>query len=132
MTIITIALHSIVQFCNMLIVMTSNTNGRRRKRNIVSIAYNLLAWCLDVLGDLLGLLVRSWDFHLAMVLVGIISCGLTPVIYLIGGKDYYSRATSSGEKNFVQHIVHLIRGQEIIDEPYSKSPVRSPLSKSKA
>ena len=109
--------------------MTSNTNGRRRKRNIVSIAYNLLAWCLDVLGDLLGLMVRSWDYHLAMVLVGIISCGLTPVIYLIGGQDYYSRATSSGEKNFAQHIVHLVRGQEIIDKPDSKSPVQSPMSK---
>ena len=84
-----------------------------------------------MLGDLLGLLVRSWDFHLAMVLVGIISCGLTPVIYLIGGRDYYSRATSSKEKNFVQHIVHLVRGQEIIDKPDSKSPVQSPLSKPK-
>ena len=99
----------------LLIVMTRNTqniNGRRRQKNVVSIAYNLLAWCLDVLGDLLGLMVRSWDYHLAMVLVIICSSGLTPVIYLIGGRDYYSRATSSGEKNFVKHILHLIRGME--------------------
>ena len=90
---------------------TQNLIGRRRQRNIVSISYNLLAWCLDVLGDLLGLLVRSWDFHLARNLYIICSSGLTPVIYLIGGKDYYSRATSSGEqKNFVKHIVHLVRG----------------------
>ena len=111
-----------------MIVMTCNNHhiGRRARRNVVSIAYNLLAWCLDVVGDLLGLLVRSWDFHLAMVLVGIFSSGLTPVIYLIGGKDYYSRATSSGEKNFVQHLVHLVRGDKIIDKPNSKFPVPSP------
>ena len=105
---------------------TQNINGRRRQRNVVSIAYNLLAWCLDVVGDMLGLLVRAWDFQLAMVLVGIFSSGLTPVIYLIGGKDYYSRATSSGEKNFVQHLVHLVRGDKIIDKTNSKFPVPSP------
>ena len=92
--------------------MSRNTQKRRRQRNIISIAYNLLAWCLDVVGDLLGLLVRSWDFHLAMVLVGIFSSGLTPVIYLIGGRDYYSRATSSREKNFIQHLVYLVRGKK--------------------
>ena len=106
---------------------TLNNIGRRRQRNIVSIAYNLLAWCLDVVGDMLGLLVRAWDFQLAMVLVGIFSSGLTPVIYLIGGKDYYSRATSSGEKNFVQHLVHLVRGGwDYIGKPYSKSPGQKP------
>ena len=36
-------------------------NGRRRKKNIVSIAYNLVAWCLDVLGDMLAFLVKRWD-----------------------------------------------------------------------
>ena len=92
---------------------TQNLIGRRRQRNIVSISYNLLAWCLDVLGDLLGLLVRPWDFHLAMNLYIICSSGLTPVIYLIGGKDYYSsRATSSRQKNFVQHLMYLVRGGE--------------------
>ena len=88
---------------------TQNLYSRRRKRNIVSIAYNLLAWCLDVLGDLLGVWVRPWDFHLAMNLYILCSSGLTPVIYLIGGKDYYSRATSSREKNFIQHLVYLVR-----------------------
>ena len=88
---------------------TQNLYSRRRKRNIVSIAYNLLAWCLDVLGDILGVRVMTWDFHLAMNLYILCSSGLTPVIYLIGGMDYYSRATSSGEKSFVQHLVHLVR-----------------------
>ena len=87
---------------------TQNLYGRRRKRNIVSIAYNLLAWCLDVLGDLLGVWVMTWDFHLAMNLYILFSSGLTPVIYLIGGRDYY-RGTSSREKNFVQHLMYLVR-----------------------
>ena len=47
-----------------------------------------------------------------MSLVAICSSGLTPVIYLIGGRDYYTRATSSGEKNFVQHIMSLLRGEK--------------------
>ena len=91
---------------------TQNINGRRKQKNVASIAYDLLAWGMDVLGDLLGLLVRTWDYRLAMVLVSICSSGRTPVIFLIGGRDYYSRATSSGEKNFVKHIVHLVRGKE--------------------
>ena len=87
---------------------TQNLYGRRRKRNIVSFAYNLLAWCLDVLGDMLGVWVRPWDFHLAMNLYILCSSGLTPVIYLIGGRNYY-RGTSSTEKNFVQHLMYLVR-----------------------
>ena len=89
--------------------MSRNTQKRRRQRNIVSIAYNLLAWCLDVLGDILAVWVMTWDFHLAMNLYILCSSGLTPVIYLIGGRDYYSRATSSREKNFIQHLVYLVR-----------------------
>ena len=56
----------------------------------------------------------SWDYHLAMSLVGICSSGLTPIIYLIGGRDYYSQrgATSSREKNFVQHIMSVVKGRE--------------------
>ena len=65
-----------------------------------------------MLGDVLGLLVMSWDYHLALNLVGIFSSGLPPVIYRIGGQDQHSRATSSGEKNFVKHLVYLVRGRE--------------------
>ena len=35
-------------------------NGRRRQKNIVSIAYNLVAWCMDVLGDMPAFLVKRW------------------------------------------------------------------------
>ena len=49
-----------------------------------------------------------------MSLVSICSSGLTPIIYLIGGRDHYSqrRATSSREKNFVQHIVSVVKRRE--------------------
>ena len=65
-----------------------------------------------MLGDILGVWVMTWDFHLAMNLYILCSSGLTPVIYLIGGRDYYSRATSSREKNLVQHLVYLVRGKK--------------------
>ena len=87
-------------------------NGRRRQKNIVSIAFNLLAWCVDVLGDMLGVLLRTYDFHLAMNLSILCSSGLTPIIYLIGGREYFNRASSSGEKNFIQHLVSAVRGKK--------------------
>lgn len=40
--------------------MGSNENlaTKRQKKNIVSIGFNLIAWMLDVLGDLIGLIIR--------------------------------------------------------------------------
>ena len=87
-------------------------NGRRRQKNIVSIAINLLAWCVEVLGDILGMLLRTYDFHLAMNLSIICSSGLTPIIYLIGGREYFNTVSSSGEKNFIQHFVSAVRGKK--------------------
>ena len=60
----------------------------------------------------MGLLLRTYDFHLAMNLSIICSSGLTPIIYLIGGREFYTRASSSGEKNFVQYLVSVIRGEK--------------------
>ena len=83
MTIITYAFYWTV----LLTAMTRNTqniNGRRRQKNVVSIAYNLLAWCLDVLGDMLGVWVMTWDFHLAMNLYILCSSGLTPQLLEVG------------------------------------------------
>ncbi len=50
--------YDMIKFCPIAITRNVNLYGRRRQKNIVSIAYNLVAWCLDVLGDLLGLLVK--------------------------------------------------------------------------
>ena len=95
------------------LALSSDTlNGRRRQKNIVSIYFNLLAWCVEVLGDVMGLLLRTYDFHLAMNLTIMCSSGLTPVIYLIGGEDYYNRANSYGEKNMIQNLVSVIFRRE--------------------
>ena len=96
------------------LALTSNNtlNGRRRQKNIVSIAFNLLAWFVDVLGDMFGVLLMPYDFHLAMNLSIICSAGLTPVIYLIGGQEYFNRASSSGEKNMMQYFVSVVKGEK--------------------
>ena len=74
----------------------------------MSIYFNLLAWCVEVLGDVMGFLLRTYNFHLAMNLTIMCSSGLTPVIYLIGGEDYYNRASSCGEKNMILNLVFAI------------------------
>ena len=106
-----IALDYIQVIC---LALTSNNtlNGRRRQKNIVSIAFNLLAWFVDALGDMFGVLLMPYDFHLAMNLSIICSSGLTPVIYLIGGQEYFNRASSSGEKNMMQYIVSVVMGEK--------------------
>ena len=74
------------------LALTNNSlNGRRRQKNIVSISFNLLAWCVEVLGDMLGILLKTYNFHLAFNLTIVCSCGLTPIIYLIGAREYYTR-----------------------------------------
>ena len=78
----------------------------------MSISFNLLAWCVEVLGDMMGFLLKTYDFHLAMNLTILCSSGLTPVIYLIGGREYYNRARSSGEKNMIQRLVSVIRREK--------------------
>ena len=92
--------------------MFHNGHGRRRQKNIVSIYFNLLAWCVEVLGDVMGLLLRTYDFHLAMNLTIVCSSGLTPIIYLIGGRDFYNRASSFREKNMIQNLVSVILKRE--------------------
>ena len=96
------------------LALTSNNtlNGRRRQKNIVSIAFNLLAWFVDALGDMFGVFLMPYDFHLAMNLSIICSSGLTPVIYLIGGQEYFNRASSSGEKNMMQYFVSVVKGEK--------------------
>ena len=78
----------------------------------MSIYFNLLAWCVEVLGDVMGLLLRTYNFFMAMNLRIVCSSGLTPVIYLIGGEDYYNRASSFREKNMIQNLVSRILRRE--------------------
>ena len=78
----------------------------------MSIYFNLLAWCVEVLGDVMGLLLRTYNFFMAMNLRIVCSSGLTPVIYLIGGRDFYNRASSFREKNMIQNLVSVILKRE--------------------
>ena len=78
----------------------------------MSIYFNFLAWCVEVLGDVMGLLLRTYNFFMAMNLRIVCSSGLTPVIYLIGGRDFYNRASSFREKNMIQNLVSVILKRE--------------------
>ena len=63
---------------------------------------------MEVLGDMIAFFLRTYDFHLAMNATILCSCGITPIIYLIGGREYYNKAKSSGCKNMIQRFVSLI------------------------
>ena len=78
---------------------------KHRQRNIVSIScitkcyiirhqvfqnlvFNLVAWGLDLAGDILGLLLFRTNFLLAMVLNIGVPAGLAPLVYLYGAKGF--------------------------------------------
>ena len=66
---------------------------------------------MEVLGDMIAFFLRTYDFHLAMNVTILCSCGITPIIYLIGGREreYYNKTKSSGCKNMIQRFVSVIR-----------------------
>ena len=75
--------------------------------------FNLFAWSLEVAGDLTAVFLRTYNFQLAMHVVIVFSAGLTPIVYIIGGKDFLIRATSSTQKTFNEHLkAFFIRGKE--------------------
>ena len=74
--------------------VSNNLNGPRRQKNIVSIYFNLLVWCVEVLGDMIAFFLRTYDFHLAMNVTILCSCGITPIIYLIGAQNMIQRLVS--------------------------------------
>ena len=60
----------------------------------------MFAWSLEVTGDLTALFLKTYNFQLAMHVAIVFSAGLTPIVYIVGGRDFFSRATSSTEKAF--------------------------------
>ena len=48
--------------------------------------FNLVAWCVEVAGDCVTLVLRSSNFLLAMNLATLLMAGVTPVIYLLGAQ----------------------------------------------
>ena len=49
--------------------------------------FNIMTWMLDVLADLIAVIVGKYDFFLASSLHLLVSAGLTPVVYMVGGRD---------------------------------------------
>ena len=83
----------------------------------VSSAFNMLAWSLDVAGDLVGFLTRTHNYAVAMNLSILLSCGLAPIVYMAGGQDTVKQTTSSGEKKKISgnsgSIIAAFKGKKI-------------------
>ena len=60
--------------------------------------FNLIAWSLDLLGDILSLVLRRHNYLLAMSLAMGGSAGLTPIVYIIGAWDQVTRVSSSDQE----------------------------------
>ena len=54
--------------------------------------FSLLAWFVDVVADVIVVIVSKYDMPLAMNITVLVSAGVTPIVYLIGGKDLVLRA----------------------------------------
>ena len=80
--------------------------------NLLSVVFNLFAWSLEVAGDLTAVFLKTYNFQLAMHVAIVFSAGLTPIVYIIGGKDFLSRATSSTEKKFYEHFKAFFIGRK--------------------
>ena len=71
-------------------------------------AFNMLAWSLDVAGDLVGYLTKTHNYAMAMNLAILLSCGLAPIVYMVGGQEAVKQTTSSGEKKKISdHIIAI-------------------------
>ena len=61
--------------------------------------FNLTAWGLDCLGDMLNLALRRHNYLLGIVLALGVSSGLTPIVYIIGGWEHVTRAARVSSSN---------------------------------
>ena len=62
---------------------------------------------MKVVGDVLGFLLRHYNFHIAFnVILGMSAC--TPMVYMVGAKELFNRATL-GEKKIPQLLMMLFK-----------------------
>ena len=61
-------------------------------KNCLFLVFSLLAWFMDVVADIIVVIVSRYDVFLAMNIMALVSAGVTPIVYLIGGKDLVLRA----------------------------------------
>ena len=79
-------------------------------------AFNLIAWSLDFVGDILSLVLRRQNFLLGMVMAMGVSSGLTPIVYIIGGWDVVTRATRVSSRDW-EHKFSFRPFAKIVFEP---------------
>ena len=61
-------------------------------KNCLFLVFSLLAWFMDVVADIIVVIVSRYDVFMAMNIMALVSAGVTPIVYLIGGKDLVLRA----------------------------------------
>ena len=67
------------------------------------LAFNLLTWSLDLVGDVLGLVVVHHNYVLFMVLGNSFAAGLSPLVYMIGSGDFFGeKLMMRGEQQSVE------------------------------
>ena len=66
----------------------SNNVGKRKKRNVISIAFNLLAWSLDLVGDILTQLTVHQNYIVSMALGLGFAAGVSPLVYMVGSGTF--------------------------------------------
>ena len=64
------------------------------------LVFSLLAWFVDVVADVIVLIVSRYDFPLAINIMAMVNAGVTPIVYLIGGKDLVQRARNISSWTF--------------------------------
>ena len=94
--------------------MTSsrNLNHKRRQRNIISIAFNLGAWILDVIGDILGQVIIRRNYLLFMALGVGFAAGLSPLVYMIGSGDFFGESKQDKEEKKKEVIAEAAKKQK--------------------
>ena len=69
----------------------------------------MIAWVVDCVGDILSFSLRRYNYLLALSFGIGVSSGLTPIVYIIGGWDYVTRArTSHQEEHHKFSILRLL------------------------
>ena len=64
---------------------------------MISILFSLAAWLLDLIGDVLGQFVLKRNYFLFIALGIGFAAGLSPLVYILGSGDCFSKSNQSQE-----------------------------------
>ena len=82
----------------------------------VSTAFNMLAWSLDLAGDLVGYLTKTHNYAMAMNLAILLSCGLAPIVYMAGAMTRSRRPAARARRRKYQIASLLLLKGGIYEE----------------